>query len=1493
VKISFTIFCLFILVHFNGFSQNFYLVKQNNSSYPEFENLLFAFDNTYHQSNISSNLISLKVDNKETKVDSLLVQNSVIADSLDLLVVVELSQAINQNDLQIIKNFLNSFTNPIPHIHYTVLLFNELPLACIDEYWNNLNNIDYLFKSPPLKRVNFLNFFNFPVTQKFLQAPNNKAIVFITKSNPKIDVTAFSKIINDNSIKFINVSLSNQLQPRLDDLVKQTNSFYLPISSLPSLESLFPICIYSSLGGKPHKIYWNSILPVGNHLIELSHINDTSQTHLGISSYDLPVLNLASNNYYFGVFDSLSIVTKTIRIFSGNKSIIITSININNPVFTIDNFKPNTIIPPNNFLDLTVSYSPNNQSFTFGQMVINTNTPNQYEINLSGGNKPKIEDTQINIQSPSNKIYTNEFEKIYWAGSFPSDTFRIDYQVQNDSLWEQITRNSTNNEYLWQVPDLPDTLIKIKVSQTASNLVSSKVIQLIGHKKKITDISWSPNDSLIVTASEDGKIILWNTKNGNLIKTLFQSQSKVISGIDWSTNGKYIAISASDTVIKIWNIVDDILLTELKAPVKVGLIHFSIDDSLLVGCLENGNICVWSLSDVNPKFIIQTGYSNIAAVDFNPVYTNLVTAHSDGKILLWDYATGKEIKEITQLPNQVLSLSFSPNGNNLAVSGTDNKIKIYDVATNENVLTLFDVNFPILAVDWLSNKRFIASSLQNLIKLWSPADGSLVNVYDQHYGLVYLIKSSHSGKWISSVDESNIVQIWSPDDFPFIRPELISQQTNYLHVLPKKFDTHNFILPTIQMGDTLYFYNDSLAINNSSFDTKLDTITLSNNLNGMQFINPPSSIVWKQVQNQPIEIEFAPKDSLYYSGQVNLQSNNKIANSNISGLIHSHFLDKKVVQIDFGTVELGNSKDSSIFVLQNISKAKIVIDSVNFISVGDSSFSLINPHFPYTMNETGGAFVPKFHFAPTKKVGYVTAFFRIFINQYTPIDIYLTGNVIAPLSVYSKTINFPYLKCENSADTLISVKNTGTSTLKLNEFKFLNDNQNEFSIISISKDTIPINDSSIIKILYTPHTIGEKYTVLSISTNRQILGDTTIAITLHSIKDSIGLKQTDNILNYKPKNDNDQIQHIASFVNTGNLIPNLIIVQHPKYFVVDSIASNYVNTQVYISFLGGLNLSSYIDSTTLEDNCGTFYKILLVASFDNNQAFIDVPQSINFGQIICESSKQINFQISNYGLDTLLIDTLYFSKPDEFSIVNSYPKFILPKSYKTFVATFNPKQDENIQDTLTIITNATNYPNGVVKIPVFAQKNSLNYNFSADTLYFATIYSGQSDTLEFQFNNLGNIPIQSNFYNQNNSFNYQYSKDIILPNSYITITSIFSGSNIPAKYTDKFTFIDSCQNEKSVILICNVIQSSDTFHISDIYPNPTMNNANIDVYTSNNFKYSYRVCDEIGRLICSSNIKEDINYILISIDLSKYSTGIYILEINSNKGKFIRKIIKY
>jgi WD40 repeat protein len=101
-----------------------------------------------------------------------------------------------------------------------------------------------------------------------------------------------------------------------------------------------------------------------------------------------------------------------------------------------------------------------------------------------------------------------------------------------------------------------------------------------------------------------------------------------------------------------------------------------------------------------------TGYREIA---WSPDGRRIVAAGGDGKIPVYDTATGKEVQSLTGHEGPVLAVAWSGNGRQLASGGADGQVKVWDVQADREAYAL-TVDAAVVALAWSPDGRQILAS---------------------------------------------------------------------------------------------------------------------------------------------------------------------------------------------------------------------------------------------------------------------------------------------------------------------------------------------------------------------------------------------------------------------------------------------------------------------------------------------------------------------------------------------------------------------------------------------------------------------------------------------------------------------------------------------------------------------------------------------------------------------------------------------------------------
>lgn len=107
----------------------------------------------------------------------------------------------------------------------------------------------------------------------------------------------------------------------------------------------------------------------------------------------------------------------------------------------------------------------------------------------------------------------------------------------------------------------------------------------------IVPITFDPEENYIITAYNDGTIIIWNSKSGKMISQLGENYDGVNS-ISFGENGQVIIASYDDGYIRIWDLKEKGCICEIEEKGK-RMIRANVYNQSIVALSDDGIIFKW------------------------------------------------------------------------------------------------------------------------------------------------------------------------------------------------------------------------------------------------------------------------------------------------------------------------------------------------------------------------------------------------------------------------------------------------------------------------------------------------------------------------------------------------------------------------------------------------------------------------------------------------------------------------------------------------------------------------------------------------------------------------------------------------------------------------------------------------------------------------------------------------------------------------------------
>ena len=328
------------------------------------------------------------------------------------------------------------------------------------------------------------------------------------------------------------------------------------------------------------------------------------------------------------------------------------------------------------------------------------------------------------------------------------------------------------------VPPLPAYSIQVK---SVGTVISS----YRGHLHPIRSLSWSPNSTQIVSASDEKTAHTWDAITGNRTQ-LYQDNSGVVRLVAWSSDGSLVATVGVDALVRVWEFATGRLVTAYRGHVgsMINALAWSPRQHLLASAASDGIVHVWDATTGKTLCIYRGHAGNVNMLAWSPNGVPsanergaIVSGGDDAVVHTWEASSGRNIALYYSHPAKIVSVAWSPNaypspvgpGLNPSSNGyyssrvgcgrEDGMVEMWDTTINQEVLS-YRYSAPISVIAWSPDgTRFAYASDNNTIEVWDTRTNLKLFTFPSTAPL-RVMTWSPDGKYIASGGDAAIIQVW-------------------------------------------------------------------------------------------------------------------------------------------------------------------------------------------------------------------------------------------------------------------------------------------------------------------------------------------------------------------------------------------------------------------------------------------------------------------------------------------------------------------------------------------------------------------------------------------------------------------------------------------------------------------------------------------------------------------------------------------------------------
>ncbi len=297
--------------------------------------------------------------------------------------------------------------------------------------------------------------------------------------------------------------------------------------------------------------------------------------------------------------------------------------------------------------------------------------------------------------------------------------------------------------------------------QTSEKLNSMNLISQLGHSGEVLSAAFSPDGSLLVTASIDGSAILWDSRSGQVVHRLTGYLGMVYSAA-FSPDGSLLVTNSDDKSAILWDSCSGQVVHWLKGhSEEVRSAVFSPDGSLLATASGDGSAILWD--SLSGQVVCQlNGHSGwVLSAAFSPDGSLLATASADRTAILWDSRSGQVVHQLKGHSDFVQSAAFSPDGSLLATASGDRSAILWDSLRGQIVCQLKGHSKAVQSAAFSPDGSLLATvSADESVILWDSRSGQVVHRLKGHTGSVRRAVFSPDGSLLATASDDRSAILW-------------------------------------------------------------------------------------------------------------------------------------------------------------------------------------------------------------------------------------------------------------------------------------------------------------------------------------------------------------------------------------------------------------------------------------------------------------------------------------------------------------------------------------------------------------------------------------------------------------------------------------------------------------------------------------------------------------------------------------------------------------
>ena len=266
----------------------------------------------------------------------------------------------------------------------------------------------------------------------------------------------------------------------------------------------------------------------------------------------------------------------------------------------------------------------------------------------------------------------------------------------------------------------------------------------------------APAGNAAYTAGADGTLKVWQLPP--VAARPLAGHGDAVLALAVSADGAVTVTGCADKSVRVFQTDNGQLVRTLPAPesIKCVAIAGAGKNAVIAAGTVGGQLLLWG-GDAKPLFQGPAHTGEVTSLSFNPSANGLVSVGADGNLKFW--ALPIVAKNVRVLNTSSRSALFMGDGQRVLAGGSDKTVKLVDLATGKDGKTLATLPDVATALAISRDGQQIAAAAGKLVKVWNNADGKEIQTLT-HPAAVVALGFSPDHTRLATGTTDNLARVW-------------------------------------------------------------------------------------------------------------------------------------------------------------------------------------------------------------------------------------------------------------------------------------------------------------------------------------------------------------------------------------------------------------------------------------------------------------------------------------------------------------------------------------------------------------------------------------------------------------------------------------------------------------------------------------------------------------------------------------------------------------